>query len=220
MKKKRTGAWIIGLSLACLILCARSIATEYSQGSVIQKEEAGEAVLLGEYWSEGSGPAESLNEYIVSVTDKNSPDYIPTENRIAVFDLDGTLMCETYPFCFEYMLFADYALNSGSSTITDEVRAVAQEITDAAGGEKPDGMSTRQAATGAIAYKGMTMRELAEIVDKFKGSEAWGFSGLTRGEAYYKPMLELVAKLQENDFTIYVVTATERNIVREIINLR
>ena len=146
MKKKRTGAWIIGLSLVCLILCARSIATEYSQGSVIQKEEAGEAVLLGEYWSEGSGPAESLNEYIVSVTDKNSPDYIPAENRIAVFDLDGTLMCETYPFCFEYMLFADYALNSGSSTITDEIRAVAQEITDAAGGEKPDGMSTRQAA--------------------------------------------------------------------------
>ena len=92
-------------------------------------------------------------------------------------------MCETYPFCFEYMLFADYALNSGSSTITDEVRAVAQEIVDAAGGAKPDGMSTRQAAAGAVAYKGMTMRELAEIVDKFKGSEAWGFSGLTRGAA-------------------------------------
>ena len=217
MKKKWAGVLIIGLSLFCLIVCARSIATEHSQGSVIQKEEAGEAVLLGEYWSEGSGPAESLNEYIASVTDQSSPDYIPVEKRIAVFDLDGTLMCETYPFCFEYMLFADYALNSGSSTITDEVRAVAQEIVDAAGGAKPDGMSTRQAAAGAIAYKGMTMRELAEIVDKFKGSEAWGFSGLTRGEAYYKPMLELVEKLQENDFTIYVVTATERNIVREII---
>ena len=217
MKKKWTGVLIIGLSLFCLIVCARSIATEYSQGPAIQKEEAGEAALLGEYWTDGSGPAESLNDYIVSVTDENSPDYIPKEKRIAVFDLDGTLMCETYPFCFEYMLFADYALSSGSSTITDEVRAVAQEIVDAAGKAKPDGMSTRQAAAGAVAYKGMTMRELAEIVDKFKGSEAWGFSGLTRGEAYYKPMLELVAKLQENDFTIYVVTATERNIVREII---
>ena len=214
MKKKWTGVLIIGLSLFCLIVCARSIATEYSQGPVIQKEEA---VSLGEYWTEGSEPAESINEYIASVTDENSPDNIPVEKRIAVFDLDGTLMCETYPFCFEYMLFADYALNSGSSTITDDIRAVAQEIVDAAGGAKPDGMSTRQAAAGAVAYKGMTMRELAEIVDKFKGSEAWGFSGLTRGEAYYKPMLELVAKLQENDFTIYVVTATERNIVREII---
>ena len=72
------------MSLFCLIVCARSIATEHSQGSVIQKEEADEAVLLGEYWSEGSGPAESLNEYIASVTDQSSPDYIPVEKRIAV----------------------------------------------------------------------------------------------------------------------------------------
>ena len=43
---------IIGLSLFCLIVCARSIATEYSQGPVIQKEKAGEAVSLGEYWTE------------------------------------------------------------------------------------------------------------------------------------------------------------------------
>ena len=53
--------------------------------------------MLGEYWSEGSGPAESLNEYIASVTDQSSPDYIPVEKRIAVFDLDGTLMCEPLP---------------------------------------------------------------------------------------------------------------------------
>ena len=176
-----------------------------------------EPVLLSEYWTDGSEAAASLNAYILAVTDEASPDYIPAEDRIAVFDLDGTLMCETYPFCFEYMLFADYALNSGSDTITDEVRAVAQEIMDAAGGKKPDGMSTRQAAAGAIAYRGMTMDELAEIVKKFKGSEAWGFAGMTRGEAYYKPMVELVEVLQQHHFTIYIVTATERNIVREVI---
>ena len=178
----------------------------------------GDPLLLSEYWTEGSEPAAAINAYLLAVTDESSPDFIPVEDRIAVFDLDGTLMSETYPFCFEYMVFADYALNSGSETITDEVRAVAQEIMDAAGGSKPDGMSTRQAAAGAIAYQGMTMDELAQIVADFKDSEAWGFSGMTRGDAFYKPMLELFEKLQENDFTIYVVTATERNIVREVIN--
>ena len=88
---------------------------------------------------------------------------------------------------------------------------------DAAGKEKPDGMSTRQAAAGAIAYRGMTMDELAEMVEEFKGSEAWGFTGMTRGEAWYRPMVELVETLQENGFTVYIVTATERNIVRQII---
>lgn len=68
-------------------MCARSIATENSQGPVIQKEEA---VSLGEYWTEGSEPAESINEYIASVTDENSPDFIPVEKRTAVFDLDGS----------------------------------------------------------------------------------------------------------------------------------
>ncbi len=180
-------------------------------------EKRNDQYVLSEYWTEGSEAAESLNDYILAVTDKKSPDFIPVESRIAVFDLDGTLMCETYPFCFEYMLFADYALNSGSDTITEEVRAVAQEIIDAAGGKKPDGMSTRQAAAGAIAYKGMTMDKLAEMVDRFKDSEAWGFSGMKRGQAFYKPMVELFEKLKQNDFTIYIVTATERNIVRAAI---
>ena len=61
------------------------------------------------------------------------------------------------------------------------------------------------------------MEELAEIVHNFSGSEAWGFSGMTRGQAFYKPMTELFTKLQENGFIVYVVTATERNIVRESI---
>ena len=193
--------------LVLLLLCLASVSVHAES----------QPALLSEYWTVGSAAAESLNAYLLAVTDEASPDYIPVPDRIAVFDLDGTLMCETYPFCFEYMVFADYALNSGSDTITDAVRAVAQEIMDAAGAEKPSNMSTRQAAAGAIAYRGMTMKELAEMVRAFKESEAMGFSGLKRGDAYYKPMLELFDKLLENDFTVYVVTATERNIVREVI---
>ena len=173
--------------------------------------------LVSEYWTDGSQAAASLNDYLTAVTDTASPDYIPVKDRIAVFDLDGTLMCETYPFCFEYMVFADYALNSGSDTITDDIRMVAQEIVDAAGGEKPSGMSTRQAAAGALAYKGMTIGQLMQIVRDFKDSEAWGFTGMKRGKAYYRPMVELFDVLLKNDFTVYIVTATERNIVRALI---
>ena len=172
--------------------------------------------LLTDYWMDNSKAAESLNEYLRAVTDETSPDYIPRENRIAVFDLDGTLMCETYPFCFEYMVFTNYALNH-SEEMPEDVLAVAQEIVDATGGEKPSGMSTRQAAAAAIAYKGMTMAELAKVVEDFKSSDAWGFTGMTRGEAWYKPMVELFEKLQKNGFSVYVVTATERNIVRQVI---
>lgn len=80
MKKKWTGIFIIGLSLFCLIVCAKSIATEYSQGPVIQKEEAGEAVLLGEYWTEGSEPAESLNEILSPSRTKTLLTIFPQKN--------------------------------------------------------------------------------------------------------------------------------------------
>ena len=172
---------------------------------------------LSTYWSSDSAAAKELRSYLTEVTDPNSQYYIPPKDRIAVFDLDGTLMCETYPWCFEYMVFADYALNSGSPNITDEVRGVAQEIIDSAWGEKPKNMSTRQASAAAIAYRGMTMAEVRQMVRNFRTSPADGFTNMTREQAYYKPMVELFQTLQENGFTNYVVTATERNIVRFII---
>ena len=187
MKKTLIGA----LLLAVLLLTAQLPA-------FAEAVQSGPA-LLSEYWTNDSKAAESLNAYLLAVTDEASPDFIPAEDRIAVFDLDGTLMCETYPFCFEYMVFADYALNSGSETVTDEIRAVAREIMDAAGGEKPDGMSVRQASAGALAYRGMTAEELFRVADAFKTSEAMGFFGMTRGEAWFRPMVQLVGQLQALD---------------------
>lgn len=227
---------IISVALLLIAIVASMLALPASDGTIedfetvpvqdesetvdaegVRKAGAKETALLSEYWTEGSEAASDINKYLLAVTDETSPDYIPVEDRIAVFDLDGTLMCETYPFCFEYMVFADYALNNADS-LPAEVVAVAQEITDAAGGAKPSGMSTRQAAAAAIAYKGMTVEDLRKIVREFKNSEAWGFIGMTRGEAYYKPMVELFEKLQANGFTVYIVTATERYIVREVIS--
>ena len=185
-----------------------------SAAGLASTETTGEPLSL---WNPDAAALNTLVEYLAAVTDETSPDYIPVKDRIAVFDLDGTLMCETDPFCFEYMVFADYALNHADK-MPEEVLAVAQEILNAAGGAKPSGMSTRQAAAAAMAYKGMTMAELAEVVENFKASEAWGFTGMTRGNAWYRPMVQLVEQLQAKSFTVYIVTATERNIVRQIIS--
>ena len=168
-------------------------------------------------WTEGAEPAAALKAYMAAITDPQSADYIPVEDRIAVFDLDGTLMCETYPRCFEYMVFVDYALHNPSYTPTDEVRAVAQEILDTRWQEKPSGISTRQAAAAAVAYRGLTPAELEDYVKGFMNSDAEGFTGLKRGDAFYLPMVELVRFLEANDFTVYIVTATERNIVRALV---
>ena len=200
-----------------MIGCSQSSSsqTQGSQVSTSQESAKPDAALSS--WSEGSKSLKALIGFVEASTDEASPGYIPPEERIAVFDLDGTLMCETYPWCFEYMVFADYALNNPAYKAPDDIAAVAQEIVDSAWGEKPDGMSTRQAQAAAIAYQGLTPAELEAYVAKFKESKADGFSGMTRGEAWYKPMVEVVEYLQAHGFDVYVVTATERNIARAII---
>ncbi len=168
-------------------------------------------------WTEGSKSLQALKDYVEAATTEGGEGYVPPEYRIAVFDLDGTLMCETCPWCFEYMVFADYALNNPDYKAPKDVAAVAKEILDSAWGEKPDGMSTRQAQAAAVAYAGLTPAELEAYVASFKSTPAEGFKGMTRGEAWYQPMLEVVSYLRANDFDVYVVTATERNIVRAIV---
>ncbi|MBQ9461420.1 MAG: hypothetical protein IJU51_05810, partial [Clostridia bacterium] len=43
-----------------------------------------------------------LTAFIKAITDESSADFIPVERRIAVFDMDGTLCCETDPGYFDH----------------------------------------------------------------------------------------------------------------------
>ena len=56
-------------------------------------------------WVKDAASKTALVEYVDTVTDCYSPDYIPPSDRIAVFDLDGTLFCELDPTWFYFMLF-------------------------------------------------------------------------------------------------------------------
>ena len=42
-------------------------------------------------WNEDAPAKTALEEYVKDVTDPASANFIPTEDRVAVFDLDGTL---------------------------------------------------------------------------------------------------------------------------------
>ena len=65
-----------------------------------------EANALSEYWAADSAAAESLRSYVSKVTDeKDTENFIPVEDRIAVFDMDGTLTCETYYTYYDTMMF-------------------------------------------------------------------------------------------------------------------
>lgn len=170
-----------------------------------------------EYWTDGSSVAQSIKDYVAQVTDPNSDKFIPVEDRIVVSDLDGTLMGELYPAYFDYCMFVHRALYDDNYKASEEMKAFAHELEEAFKTRTlPKGSETTHAAFAAEAYKGMTLEELDQYTRDFMKSEAEGFNNLTRGQAAYKPMASLVKYLRANDFTVYVVSGTDRMLVRAL----
>ena len=70
----------------------------------------------------------------------------------------------------------------------------------------------------AESFQGMSFDEFYAYVANFMATEdVEGFSGMKYGESFYLPMLEVINFLKSNDFDVYVVTASEREIVRPMV---
>lgn len=179
-------------------------------------EEEPEAEL--EYWSEDSKAAASIRDYVARVTDENSDAYIPIEDRIAVFDMDGTIIGELYPSYFEYMMFIHRALHDEDYVAPEFVKAFAKELEeDIYAGKSPDNPERRHAKYAGEAYIGMTPDELKEYTLEYMKTPADGFTNLTKGDAFYWPMVSLVKYLQANDFTVYIVSGSDRTVARALV---
>lgn len=55
-------------------------------------------------WNEDAPSLQALTEFVEKVTEEGSDSFIPEKDRIAVFDMDGTLMGELYPTYLEYYM--------------------------------------------------------------------------------------------------------------------
>lgn len=174
------------------------------------------------YWNENSRAIRELVSYVRDITDKNSVNYIPAEDRIAVFDLDGTLLCETAPCYFEWMMYLERALYDESYTPKEEdreyARAIEAEIRAGHFSQDkfPKDMSQRQARSQEAVFAGMTEAEYAAFVRKFMEKPVSGLSGLKYGEGFYLPMVEIVRYLQTHNFTVFIVSGTDRELLRII----
>jgi len=185
-------------------------------GSAFAENRGPEGEL--EYWSEDSEVAASIMEFVAAAVDEDSEGYIPEEDRIAVFDLDGTIIGELYPSYFEYMMFIHRALYDEDFTPSDGMKEFAQALEEGIKtGDMPENHERLHARYAGEAYAGMTMDEMKAYTKAFMKSKADGFENLTRGEAFYKPMVSLVNYLNDNDFTVFVVSGSDRVLIRGMI---
>ena len=165
-------------------------------------------------WTENAPAKKALVEYVESVTKKGSADFIPLENRIAVFDLDGTLILETDPTYFDWALFEHRVLDDSRYNASEEEREIARNSREK--GIMPNLSSKRESMVSKV-YTGLSLKEFEEFITDFMEQDQPGFIGMKRGESFYKPMVEVVNYLSENGFTVYICSGTDRLTVRPLV---
>ena len=163
----------------------------------------------------------ALQEYVKDVTNPSSANFIKQEDRIATFDMDGTFVGELYPTYFEYNLLEERVLEDASykDKAPDDVKETAQEIRDFVRNGKalPSHFDMKHARAAAKAYSGMTLAEFDAYVKAYAAKQANGFKGMTYGQSFYKPMLQVFDYLKANGFTFYVVSGSDRFICRALV---
>ena len=161
----------------------------------------------------------ALQEYVTDVTNPASANFIPAEDRIATFDMDGTFVGELYPSYFEYNLLEYRALDDATYEAPKDVMETAQEIRDFVrnGKKLPDHFDMKHAYAAAKAYSGMTLAEFDTYVKVYAQQPANGFTGMTYGESFFKPMLQVFEYLRDKGFTYYVVSGSDRFICRALV---
>ena len=157
-----------------------------------------------------------LSEFISKI---NSAEYyVPKEDRIAVFDLDGTLYQETDPTYDDWKLYYYRVYNDTNFTSTEEQKQIADAIKQASiDNHMPDDLNWRVASTYTQLFYNMTIEEYQQYIINFINQPCEGYENMKRGDAFYKPMLELIEYIQKNDFNVYITSGTDRYQVRTVV---
>ena len=138
MKKYLTLFLVLAILLSICALGGVSASAVESPGETSEEED------IFADWNDGAPALEALIEYVEAVTDESSPDYIPPADRIAVFDMDGTLCAELCPTYLEYYLLAWRILKDPSYTPDAEMLEFGRMLRDHAIDKAyPDGKPTQ-----------------------------------------------------------------------------
>ena len=169
-------------------------------------------------WNADAPALKALIDYVEDVTNPDSENFIPEADRIATFDMDGTLMGELYPTYLEYYMLAWRILKDPTIQPDAEMLEVGRLLRDCAlDNSFPSDMPMRHAVQAARAYAGMTLNEFADFVTQILVREVDGFEGMTYASSFYLPMVEVVEYLQDNGFTCYICSGSDRFICRVFI---
>ncbi len=155
-------------------------------------------------WSESENK-QAILDYVEVVTEKNSTNYIPEEDRIATFDNDGTLWSEQ-PYYFQLR----FAIDQVKSKMADNPDWQKDEILSAAASENISKLLSF-GEEGLIklimaSHSGMSEQEFSQEVSTWINTAKHPDTGKLYKEMVYQPMLEVLDFLRNNGFKTFIVS--------------
>ena len=100
---------------------------------------------------------------------------------------------------------------------SEEDIQLAKDILKANIHDLPDDIEERHCVRNPAVFANMSMEDYANYIKNYLNRDAPGYNNMKRGDAFYKPMLEVISYLQKNDFTVYIVSGTDRFEIRTIV---
>ena len=164
-------------------------------------------------WTDGAVKQE-IEQFVVRVTSAGGADFVPPEERIAVFDNDGTLWSERPWVEGEFIKYqiTQAALRDPSKRDTQPFKAALendQEYFENAGWPVIVG-------TAITIRAEMTREEYdAEVVDFFASAKHPRFD-VPYQQTTYQPALELIGFLKANGFSVYICSGGGVDFMRMI----
>lgn len=166
------------------------------------EHDPGEALLSS--WNDGPAK-QSIVDFVRRVTTTGGPHFVKPEERIAVFDNDGTLWSEL-PMLFQ------------AAFVIDRLKSMAPQHPEwkdnpifaaALAGDISAVAAAGQHAIGElvmVTHAGMTTEEFSRIVEDWIASARHPKFNRPYTDLIFQPMLELLAYLRANGFKTFVVS--------------
>ena len=172
------------------------------------------------------GPAkEAILAFVAAATGADGSEPVPVEERVAVFDNDGTLWCEKpVPIQMDFVLRRFVEMAEADPALRDRQPFKAAVERDHGWFEMVlrehyagDEHNVKTVLGGLLAaYAGMSVEDFERRADAFLRSAQHPTLGRSYLESSYAPMVDLLALLAENGFANYVVSGGGRDFMRPI----
>jgi phosphoserine phosphatase len=171
-------------------------------------------------WTDGA-----TKEAIIQFVERTVSDNVPAEERIAVFDNDGTLWCEKpMPIQLDFILRRLVAMAESKTELRERQPWKAAYERDygwfgklMADHYAGDDTNVRTLAGGILAaYEGISVEDFESQSDTFMRSAQHPTLGRGYLQCAYAPMVELLDYLDANGFSNYIASGGGRDFMRPI----